>query len=96
MAKIIVTGLLMMAMVGGGALFFEDIAELDIASTFMRLVENVNHGTVVARTYEVRGESVFINTWLVDTRNQQVVSTGSFKVAMNHDFEEMLQGTFPF
>lgn len=93
MIKTIGTVLLAAALTWGGIIFYEDVGESILSGYVTELTGNTNPRTVLASTYVVTGQSVTFHMWLVDTSSQQVLSTGSFEVAMNQEIEGLLRGT---
>lgn len=95
MIKTIGTVLLAVALTWGGIALYEDVGESIFTAVMTELAQNTKP-RVLASTYVVTGQSVTINTWLVDTSSRQVVSTGSFEMAMNQEIEELLRGASQF
>lgn len=93
MIKTIGTVLLAAVLVWSVFAICEDVDEVILTSDVMELAGKANPRTVLASTYVVTGQSVTFHMWLVDTSSQQVLSTGSFEVAMNQEIEGLLRGT---
>lgn len=96
MGKTVGAVILATALVLSGFAICGKVGDVILTSDVMELAGEAKPRMVLANTYVTDGQSVTFHLWLVDASSRQVVSTGSFEVAMNQDIEGLLRGTSRF